>query len=75
MSSKEVLLTEIAGLDDVYTDEVLQFVRQLNRTQRAARSGSLLTNLKGVRISAPADFAKNLDLYVSGEKRIDSDVH
>lgn len=75
MSSKEILLAEIAGLSDDSADAVLQFVRQFVKSQPTDRNGSLLAKLKDVRINAPADFSSNLDLYLSGEKRVDDDVH
>jgi len=30
-----------------------------------------MSRLKGIKIEAPEDFAENLDLYLSGEKRAD----
>ncbi len=35
---------------------------------------SLMAKLKSIRIDAPEDFATNLELYVSGEKRAESDL-
>lgn len=35
----------------------------------------LLTKLKEVKIHGPEDFAANIDLYLSGEKRIDDNLH
>ena len=74
MTAKELLIAQIDGLDEQSTDAVLQFVRQLSESKPAPRKGSLLDKLKSVRIKAPADFAVNLDFYLSGEKCVD-DVH
>lgn len=35
----------------------------------------IMSKLKRVKINAPADFASNLDLYLSGEKRVGEDVY
>ena len=33
-----------------------------------------MATLRGIQIDAPPDFAANLDLYVSGEKRAEPDT-
>jgi hypothetical protein len=35
----------------------------------------LMAALRDIHIDAPPDFAANLDLYVSGEKRVEPDLH
>ena len=36
---------------------------------------SFMSKLKTIKIDAPEDFANNIDLYISGEKRVEQDVH
>lgn len=75
MTTKELLKSQIDGMDDQSTDAVLQFVRQLAALQPRQRNGDLLTRLQEVRIQGPPDFAANLDLYLSGEKSVSDHVH
>jgi hypothetical protein len=54
---------------------------QLPATTNGAREAKqphkpgIMAKLKDVKIEAPADFAANLDLYMSGEKRVDENLH
>ena len=34
-----------------------------------------MSQLRKIKINAPEDFAANLDLYLSGEKQTDSNIH
>jgi hypothetical protein len=34
-----------------------------------------MATLRAIQIDAPPDFAANLDLYVSGEKHVEPDLH
>lgn len=43
-------------------------------TKKSNRKQSLMTQLKNIKIDGPEDFAANLDLYLSGEKRIEPDI-
>jgi len=33
-----------------------------------------MSKLKNIKIDGPEDFAENIDLYLSGEKRIEPDI-
>jgi hypothetical protein len=55
---------------DENLDEVFNVVKQLAVEKPARRTPNLLARLSCVKIQAPADFAANLDLYVSGAKRV-----
>jgi len=73
MTAREMLHAEIDNLDEQSVDAVYLMVHQFAASKPAPRSGDLLTMLKNVKIDGPADFAANLDLYLSGEKSV-SDV-
>lgn len=75
MTTKELLKSQIDGLDDQSADTVLQFVRQLAALQPRPLQGDLLTRLQEVRIQGPPDFAANLDLYLNGEQSVADHVH
>jgi hypothetical protein len=50
-------------------------IKQFIQSKRPAKPRSLMATLRGIQIDAPPDFAANLDLYVSGEKRAEPDLH
>ncbi len=45
-----------------------------NKKQRDHKP-SLMSRLRNISIEGPEDFAANHDLYISGEKRIEPDIH
>lgn len=67
MSTKELIEAEIRQMDENQLNELYPLVKQIADTKKPAPS--LMAKLKQVRIEAPEDFATNLDLYASGEKR------
>lgn len=75
MTIREKLLAEIENLDDRAVGAVYQLVRQYATSQDSQRQGDLLTMLQGVKIDGPADFSRNLDLYLYGETGVSGDVH
>jgi hypothetical protein len=75
MTIKELLRAQIDALDEQDADAVLHFVRQLAAMQPRPSGGDLLTRLQEIHIQGPTDFAANLDLYLSGEKRVTDHVH
>jgi hypothetical protein len=45
-------------------------VRRLAESKAREQKPSFMSRIKRIQIEAPEDFAANLDLYVSGEKRV-----
>lgn len=72
MTTKERLLQEIDQLDDEDLEALFALVRQFLEQKDGPRAGDFLTRLGEVQIDAPEDFAENHDLYLSGEKSIDT---
>ncbi len=70
MSTKELIEAEIQSMDENQLDELYKIVKQITGMKPRVSSSSLMSKLKQVRIQAPEDFATNLDLYASGEKRV-----
>ena len=70
MSTKELIEAEIEHLNDEQLEQLYQVVRELSASKKPASSPSLMAKLKQVKIDGPEDFATNLDLYLSGEKRV-----
>lgn len=74
MTTKESIYAEIDSLSDEDLDELYHIIRQFVQAKQQAHQPSLMERLQQIKIDAPADFAANLDLYLSGEKRADSDI-
>ncbi len=75
MTTKELIQAEIDTLSDESLDELYTLVKQFAQAKRHAQPRSLMAALRRIQIEAPPDFAANLDLYVRGEKRVESDPH
>ncbi len=73
MTTKELIYAEIERVDDSQLDELYALIKQFTQSKQAA-TPSLMEKLKRIQIDAPEDFAANLDLYLSGEKRVESDL-
>ncbi len=70
MSTRQLIEEEIELMDEKQLDEIYQIIKRISQPQEQAAPVGLMGKLKGVHIEAPEDFARNLDLYVSGEKRV-----
>jgi hypothetical protein len=75
MSTKELIQAELETLSDKDLDELYALIKRFIQSKRPAKPRSLMDTLRGIQIDAPSDFAANLDLYVSGEKRGEPDLH
>lgn len=73
MTTRELIQAEIANVPEEKLDELYRLVQHFTSAQTTP-SQSIMAKLREIRIDAPADFATNLDLYVSGEKNGDTDV-
>ena len=73
MTTKEKIIEELARLDEAGLSEVHAVVRRLSEPKETPQE-SIMDKLRRIKINAPPDFSKNLDLYLNGEKSLD-DVH
>jgi hypothetical protein len=71
MTTKELIKAEIDNVDDKYLDELYSVIKNFVEAKTAPQESSFMSRLKRIKINAPEDFSANLDLYVSGEKRIE----
>ncbi len=74
MITKELLHLEIDSLSDEYNEELYRVIKGFAATKTNGRNPSFMSKLKSIQIDAPEDFAANLDLYMSGEKRVEPDL-
>lgn len=70
MTTKELIQAEIDTLNENDLDELYNLIKRFLESKKRASPPSLMSKLKQIQIYAPADFATNLDLYVSGEKSV-----
>jgi len=75
MSTKELIQAELDTLSDEDLEALYALIKQFIQSKRPAKPRSLMATLRDIQIDAPPDFAANLDLYVSREKRAEPDLH
>jgi DNA topoisomerase VI subunit B len=74
--TRSLIKAEIDRIDEKYLDEIYNYilikkdVRELNSSTKQ----SLMSKLRAIKIDAPEDFAENFDLYLRGEKQIETDI-
>ena len=73
MSTRELIRIEIDKVPDEALDELYGLIKLLTAAKPAKQPG-IMEKLRAIRIDAPPDFASNLDQYMSGEKRVGTDV-
>ena len=69
MTTREMIENELQHVPDERLDDLYGIVKQFVARQNTATG--ILSKLQAIEIEAPSDFAANLDLYVSGEKRVE----
>ncbi len=74
MTKKEQIQAEIDNLDEKYLDELYILIKNFTQSKQQPKKTSFMSKLKQIKIDAPEDFATNLDLYISGEKGVESDI-
>ena len=73
MTIRERLHQEIERIPEESLDEILRVVETVTRPQTEPRKGErILEYLMRNQFDGPPDLSENLDLYASGEKRIDA---
>ena len=74
MSTKELVQTELETLNDEQLDKLYRLIQNLKRSDEQAQP-SLMETLMDIKIDAPEDFSTNHDLYLNGEKDVESGLH
>lgn len=72
MTTKDLLLKEIEQLDEEELEALFALVQQFLEQRSADQTVGFLERLSEIRIDGPEDFSENFDLYLSGEKSIDT---
>jgi hypothetical protein len=76
MTTKERIYAEIEQVGEDNLDELYGVIKSFVASKAAQpKPPGIMSKLKAVKIEAPEDFAANLDLYASGEKRAEENLH
>lgn len=75
MTTKELIHAEIERLSEEDLEKLYHFIRSFTPSTPKEDGRSLMSKLRSIQIQGPADFAANLDLYLSGEKSFEPDIH
>lgn len=67
MISKEMIKKEIDNIPEERIDELHQLIQEFTKSGNARKEGNLMSKLRQIKIYGPRDFAKNIDVYLSGE--------
>jgi hypothetical protein len=70
---KDLIKVEVDKVEEERLAELYGVVKSFSRPPVHQERPSLMSRLREIQIDAPEDFAANLDLYMSGEKRADPD--
>jgi hypothetical protein len=68
MTIREEIVSRVQKLPDSALLEVYEVVEKV---EKKGKKPSLMERLRQIKIDAPPDFSRNIDLYMSGEKKID----
>ena len=75
MVTKELIQREIDSVGVEYLTELYDLIKHFTQSKRQARKPTLMSKLKCIRIDAAEDFSARHDEYVTGEKRVESNLH
>jgi|CXWL01.1.fsa_nt_gi hypothetical protein len=71
MTIREQILSKVEKLPESSLPAVYDFVE---RVEQADPESGLLRRLQKIKIEGPRDFARNIDLYMNGEKKIEDNL-
>lgn len=71
MNIREEIVSIVQKLPDSLLPDVYEFV---DRIEEKEDKPGLLKRLQKIKIQGPPDFSRNIDLYLSGEKKIEDNI-
>ena len=71
MVTKEEIKSEIEKVPDDRLAELYLVIKRFTQSKPETSEPTLMSKLRRIRINAPPDFSKNIDLYLTGEKTIE----
>jgi Zn-dependent M16 (insulinase) family peptidase len=74
MTTRELIQAEIERMSEEDLEKLYAMARSLTQSQTTPEKSTLMDGLLEIQIEGPPDFATNLDLYLSGEKREEPNI-
>jgi hypothetical protein len=71
MISKELIKSEIDRVSDERLEELYSLVKSYSQPPASNGGPSFMSKLREITIEGPEDFAEHVDLYLTGEKKLD----
>ncbi len=71
MNIREEIVEKIQQIPE---SRLTEFYKVVEDFVEKERKQSLMERLQKIKIDAPPDFSRNIDLYMSGEKKIDENI-
>ena len=71
MNIREEIIIKVQNLPESVLPEVYKVVEKLEEKEKQP---GLLRRLQKIKIEAPRDFSRNIDLYLNGEKSIEENL-
>lgn len=68
MTIREKILEKVQNLPENVLNDVYDIVEKIEEREKTP---SLMERLRKIKIDGPSDFSRNIDLYLSGEKKFD----
>ncbi len=75
MTTREMIRAEIEHVSEEDLDELYSIVKDFTQSKKHHIKQSFMAKLSNIKIDAPEDFSTNFDLYASGEKHAEPDLH
>ncbi|MBI4675935.1 MAG: hypothetical protein HY741_30200 [Chloroflexi bacterium] len=73
MSTRERIQAELETLEREDLEELFALILEFIESKRQAKPESIFAQLRQIQFEGPTDFSENHDLYITGEKRVQTD--
>jgi len=73
MSIRDQILSKVQDLPDSALPDLLRFLEKVEG-EKVEKTPGLLRRLREINIEGPRDFSRNIDLYLSGEKKVEENL-
>lgn len=68
---REEIVAKVQNLPESVLPEIYNVIKKIEEKEQKP---GLMERLRKIKIDAPPDFSRNIDLYLSGEKKIDENL-
>lgn len=75
MTTKELIQVEIASVPEEELERLYEWIKSFNQLRPKDDGRSFMSKLLSIQFDGPEDLASNHDLYFTGEKCEEPDIH